>query len=114
MVLKLTIKEKCLDLRNSPVPDIIAKLKAFGGDVYVHDPYYDAVEVQEEYGIVLTDLKNIPAADAVVLAVAHRSFRNWAPQEWQNLLSENAVVVDVKSSAPRLEMEEAGFRVWRL
>ena len=114
LVLGLTFKEDCPDLRNSRVPDIIAELKAYGGDVYVHDPFCDAVEAREEYGVVLTDLKNIPAADAVVLAVAHRPFRSWAPQEWQNLLSENAVVVDVKGSAPRLELEEAGVRVWRL
>ena len=114
LVLGLTFKEDCPDLRNSRVPDIIAELKAYGGDVYVHDPFCDAVEAREEYGVVLTDLKNIPAADAVVLVVAHRPFRSWAPQEWQNLLSENAVVVDVKGSAPRLELEEAGVRVWRL
>ena len=114
LVLGLTFKEDCPDLRNSRVPDIIAELKAYGGDVYVHDPFCDAVEAREEYGVVLTDLKNIPAADAVVLAVAHRPFRTLAPQEWQNLLSENAVVVDVKGSAPRLELEEAGVRVWRL
>ena len=114
LVLGLTFKEDCPDLRNSRVPDIIAEMKAYGGDVYVHDPFCDAVEAREEYGVVLTDLKNIPAADAVVLAVAHRPFRSWAPQEWQNLLSESAVVVDVKGSAPRLELEEAGVRVWRL
>ena len=114
LVLGLTFKEDCPDLRNSNVPDVIAELKTYGGDVYVHDPFCDAVEAREEYGVVLTDLKNIPAADAVVLAVAHRPFRTWAPQEWQNLLAENAVVVDVKGSAPRLELEEAGVRVWRL
>ena len=114
LVLGLTFKEDCPDLRNSRVPDIIAELKAYGGDVYVHDPFCDAVEAREEYGVVLTDLKNIPAADAVVLAVAHRPYRTWALQEWRNLLSENAVVVDVKGSAPRLELEEAGVRVWRL
>ena len=114
LVLGLTFKEDCPDLRNSRVPHIIAELKAYGGDVYVHDPFCDALEAREEYGVVLTDLKNIPAAEAVVLAVAHRPFRSWAPQEWRNLLSENAVVVDVKGSAPRLELEEAGVRVWRL
>jgi len=101
-------------VRSLQKPNIIAELKAYGGDVYVHDPFCDALEAREEYGVVLTDLKNIPAAEAVVLAVAHRPFRSWAPQEWRNLLSENAVVVDVKGSAPRLELEEAGVRVWRL
>ena len=114
LVLGLTFKEDCPDLRNSRVPDIIAELTRYGCEVFVHDPFCDVVEAREEYGVVLTDLKNIPAADAVVLAVAHRPFRTWAPQEWQNLLSANAVVVDVKGSAPRLELEEAGVRVWRL
>ena len=114
LVLGLTFKEDCPDLRNSRVPDIIAELQAYGGDVYVHDPFCDAVQAREEYGVVLTDLKNIPAADAVVLAVAHRPFRSWAPQEWQNLLSENAVVVDVKEVVPRHELSEVGVRIWRL
>ena len=52
--------------------------------------------------------------EAIHLAVAHRPFRTWAPQEWQNLLSENAVVVDIKGSAPRRELENACVRVWRL
>ena len=52
--------------------------------------------------------------EAIHLAVAHRPSRTWAPQEWQNLLSENAVVVDFKGVVPRLELSEVGVRIWRL
>ena len=52
--------------------------------------------------------------EAIHLAVAHRPFRTWAPQKWWNLLSENAVVVDVKGSAPRHELSKVGVRIWRL
>ena len=52
--------------------------------------------------------------EAIHLAVAHRPFRTWAPQEWRNLLSENAVVVDVKGVVPRHDLSEVGVRIWRL
>ena len=52
--------------------------------------------------------------EAIHLAVAHRPFQSWAPQEWRNLLSENAVVVGVKGVVPRLELSEVGVRIWRL
>lgn len=73
LVLGITFKENCSDVRNSKVADIYTELQAFGVDVDVYDPWADAAKVQQEYGIDI-----IPSIskqyDAIVLAVAHREF----------------------------------------
>ena len=71
-------------------------------------------EAREEYGVELVNLEVVPAADAILLTVAHKLFREWSILQWKNKLSDNSVVIDVKGSVPRLELEEAGVRVWRL
>ena len=114
LVLGLTFKEDCPDLRNSRVPDILEELNAYGCELYVHDPYCDMDEAREEYGVELVNLEVVPAADAILLAVAHHLFREWSILQWKNKLSDKSVVIDVKGAAPRLELEEAGVRVWRL
>ena len=114
LVLGLTFKEDCPDLRNSRVPDILEELNAYGCELYVHDPYCDMDEAREEYGVELVNLEVVPAADAILLAVAHQSFREWSVLQWKKYLSDNSVVIDVKGAAPRQELENAGVRVWRL
>ena len=114
LVLGLTFKEDCPDLRNSRVPDILEELNAYGCELYVHDPYCDMDEAREEYGVELVNLEVVPAADAILLAVAHQSFREWSILQWKNKLSDNSVVIDVKGAAPRNELENVGVRVWRL
>ena len=71
-------------------------------------------EAREEDGVELVNLEVVPAADAILLAVAHKPFREWSILQWKKYLSHKSVVIDVKGSAPRLELEEAGVRVWRL
>ena len=114
LVLGLTFKEDCPDLRNSRVPDILEELNAYGCELYVHDPYCDMDEAREEYGVELVNLEVVPAVDAILLAVAHKPFREWSILQWKKYLLNKSVVIDVKGSAPRLELEEAGVRVWRL
>ena len=110
LVLGLTFKEDCPDLRNSRVPDILEELNAYGCEFYVHDPYCDIDEAREEYGVELVNLEVVPAADAILLAVAHQSFREWSVLQWKKYLSDNSVVLDVKGMAPRNELENAGVR----
>ena len=114
LVIGLTFKEDCPDLRNSLVPDILEELNAYGCELYVHDPYCDMDEASEEYGVKLVNLEVVPAADAILLAVAHQSFREWSILQWKKYLSDNSVVIDVKGVAPRQELENAGLSVWRL
>ncbi len=114
IVLGLTFKEDCADLRNSQVPDIIMELRSYGCEVLVHDPFCDPEEAQEEFGIQLTPNENLPRASAVILAVAHKMYRDWIPQEWLKLLLTQGVVTDVKNVVPAKQLEESGYLVWKL
>ncbi len=115
LVLGLTFKEDCPDLRNSRVPDIIQELKRYGCEVLVHDPYSDSKEAQVEYGVELIgNSENLPKVSAVVLAVAHRLYREWGVNQWLDKLIPRGVVVDVKGIAPKAALEEREIRVWRL
>jgi UDP-N-acetyl-D-galactosamine dehydrogenase len=92
LVLGITFKENCPDIRNSKVVDVIRELKSFGTKVDVYDPQADPDEVQHEYGFSL-----IPelgkSYHAVVLAVAHDDFKNI---DWSQLKAPGGVVYDVK------------------
>lgn len=74
LVMGLTFKENCPDLRNTRVVDVLAELKDYGIDVDVHDPWADAGEAQAEYGIDLIEAPKLGAYDGIIYAVAHDSF----------------------------------------
>ncbi|MGE4318649.1 MAG: Vi polysaccharide biosynthesis UDP-N-acetylglucosamine C-6 dehydrogenase TviB [Deferribacterales bacterium] len=98
LVLGITFKENCPDIRNSKVIDIIHELKDFGCDIDVYDPWADKEEVHEEYGLGLADnADKLSSYAAVVLAVAHSAFRKYEPEVMSLLDSSNIVVYDVKS-----------------
>lgn len=101
LVLGITFKENCPDIRNSKVIDLIRELRSFGCTVDVFDPWADAVEVQHEYGVELMHLP-LPArfADtyqALVLAVAHDEFKSIDVSD----KPEKMVVYDIKALLPR-------------
>jgi UDP-N-acetyl-D-glucosamine/UDP-N-acetyl-D-galactosamine dehydrogenase len=75
LILGLTFKENCPDLRNTRVLDVVAELRDHGVQVDVHDPWVDAVDVQKEYGLALVTTPELEAYDGVILAVAHDSYR---------------------------------------
>lgn len=91
LVLGITFKENCPDIRNSRVIDVINELKEFGCAVDVYDPWADKAEVKHEYGIDLTSGFVESKYDAIVLAVAHREFANLNIEKTQN-----TVVYDIK------------------
>jgi UDP-N-acetyl-D-galactosamine dehydrogenase len=74
LVLGLTFKENCPDVRNTKVADVVAELKNYGVEVDVHDPWVDAAEARHEYGIELVGKPAAGSYDAIVIAVAHREF----------------------------------------
>ncbi|MGL5426401.1 MAG: nucleotide sugar dehydrogenase [Cetobacterium sp.] len=74
LVMGLTFKENCPDLRNSKINDVIGELKEYGVEVLVHDPVADKKEAFLEYGIELVDLNNIPLVDGVIMAVKHNEY----------------------------------------
>ncbi len=94
LVLGITFKENCPDIRNSRVIDVIQELQEFGTDVSVYDPWADADEVKREYGLSLIDnfelkIKNY---DAIILAVAHNEFK-----ELDFTTEDHQVLFDIKS-----------------
>lgn len=92
LVLGITFKENCPDIRNSKVIDVIRELKEFGTYVDVYDPWASPEEVRHEYGIDL--LPSIGGTyDAVILAVAHKEFKDL---ELNSLKHEKTVIYDVK------------------
>ena len=115
VVLGLTFKEDCTDLRNSKVADLIANLQGFGLNVVVHDPIADPAEADHEYGIRLTPWHELPRkADAVVVAVSHRQYLEQPLAELLALLKPGGVFTDIKSSFDSAAIRAAGFRLWRL
>jgi UDP-N-acetyl-D-galactosamine dehydrogenase len=96
LVLGLTFKENCPDLRNSKVVDVISELKKYGANVEVHDPWIDPAEAEHEYGItpILTPEKGV--YDAIVLAVAHREFRELGIEAIRAFGKQPHVLYDIK------------------
>jgi UDP-N-acetyl-D-galactosamine dehydrogenase len=100
LILGLTFKENCPDLRNSRVVDIIAELKSFGVQVDVHDPWIEPAEAEREYGVVPVPAPAQGAYDAIVVAVAHRQFRDLGIAGVRALGKPGAVLYDVKYLFP--------------
>jgi UDP-N-acetyl-D-galactosamine dehydrogenase len=113
-VLGLTFKEDCADLRNSKVIDIIRELESYGVEVTVHDPEAGHQEALKEYGVRLLAWGDLPQAEAVVAAVAHKKFRDLSEDELVSKLRKNGVFVDVKSAFSSEILRRYGVRVWRL
>jgi UDP-N-acetyl-D-galactosamine dehydrogenase len=108
LVLGLTFKENCPDLRNTRVVDVVRELESFGAQVDVHDPWVDPEEAKTEYGIEPAPLPEQPLYDAIVLAVAHDRFRAMGAKAIRGLGHEGAVVYDLKYLLPG---EEADLRL---
>lgn len=100
LVLGLTFKENCPDLRNTRVVDVVRELEDYGIGVDVHDPWVDAKEAMEEYGIALTAEPRTAAYDAVVLAVAHDQFREMGAVEVAAFGKSHSIVYDLKHVFP--------------
>jgi UDP-N-acetyl-D-glucosamine/UDP-N-acetyl-D-galactosamine dehydrogenase len=100
LVLGLTFKENCPDIRNTKVVDMVAELEDLGVRVDVHDPWVDAVEARAEYGIELVEAPESGAYDAVVLAVAHNEFRALGAAGVRAFGTDAAVVYDIKHILP--------------
>jgi UDP-N-acetyl-D-galactosamine dehydrogenase len=114
VVLGLTFKENCPDLRNSKVIDVIQELRTYGVDVYVHDPIAAAGEARHEYGIELVEWDLLPRAAAIVGAVAHDEYRKRPLADYLSRLEPRGVVMDVKSMFDTAALRAEGVQTWRL
>jgi UDP-N-acetyl-D-galactosamine dehydrogenase len=115
IMLGLTFKENCSDLRNSKVADLVKELQDFGCEVHVHDPLAKPEQALHEYGITLSEWGQLPHnADAIVAAVSHAEY---ADQPVANLLAplkSGGVFIDIKSAYLPEAITAAGARLWRL
>ena len=104
LVLGITFKENCPDVRNTRVVDIVHVLEEYGADVTVCDPWASPEEVQREYGLAIESkvqsLKS-KAYSAIVLAVAHNQFAEMSEVELKGLCAEKSVIFDIKNVLPR-------------
>jgi UDP-N-acetyl-D-glucosamine/UDP-N-acetyl-D-galactosamine dehydrogenase len=113
-VLGLTFKENVPDIRNSKVIDIVRELAEFGVQTFVHDPMVAAEEALHEYGLRLSDWESLPAADALVLAVAHDQLLLRTPAELMGKIVRRGCLIDVKAVLDAELFRREGLRVWRL
>ena len=105
LILGLTFKENCPDLRNTRVIDVIAELREYGVHVDVHDPWVDAADVQQEYGLALVTTPEPEAYDGVILAVVHDSYREAGAAALRGYGSPGHVFCDLKSVFGREESD---------
>jgi len=100
LVLGLTFKENCPDLRNSKVADVVRELRQYGAEVDVHDPWIDAEEAEHEYDIRPIKRVRDGVYDAAVLAVGHAQFREMGMEKLRKACKKNHVVYDIKYLFP--------------
>ena len=99
LILGITFKENCPDIRNTKIVDIYSTLSEYTSNITIYDPWADSAEVKKEYNIdIINKLDASNRYDAVILGVAHKEFMSL---DINSLLSDNAVVYDVKGILPR-------------
>lgn len=99
LIMGITFKENCPDVRNTRVVDIYKELKQFGLEVDIYDPWADAAEVANEYGLhILNHLEESVVYDAIIVAVAHNEFLGF---DYQKIKRNNGVIFDTKACLDR-------------
>ena len=118
VLLGLTFKENCPDIRNSKVEDIINRLREYGVSPVVVDPWAGVQEAMREYNVELKTMEDARGADCIIVAVAHNEFKAISVDELDALYADCAnsekVLIDVKGLYSIKEIEERGFSYWRL
>ena len=118
VILGLTFKENCPDTRNSKVNDIIVELGEYGIKPIVVDPWASARDAMYEYGVTLTKIEDVTDADCVIVAVAHREFRELGLERIRTLFKpgadESKVLIDVKGLYKVEDLKGSGIKWWRL
>ena len=112
LVLGMTFKENVSDIRNSKVVDVVRELMEFGVNVQIHDPHANPNEVAHEYGLSMTDAIG-QQYDAVIVAVAHKSFENLNLDKFREISRDKLMLFDLKGIYDRAELRD-GELIWRL
>ena len=113
-VLGLTFKEDIPDIRNSKVVDILNELREFGVEAHVHDPLASAEDALHEYGVKLRSWDELPAADALILAVPHKRYLEMPSAQILKKIVRGGCLIDIKSVLDAQAFRREGLRVWRL
>jgi UDP-N-acetyl-D-glucosamine/UDP-N-acetyl-D-galactosamine dehydrogenase len=118
VILGVTFKENCPDIRNSKVVDIINRLNEYGINPIVVDPQANKVEAKQVYDIEIADLDSIKDADCLVFAVSHNEFKEMDLNQMGSMFSDmdnqEKVIIDIKSILNKVEIKEQGYNYWRL
>ena len=96
LLLGITFKENCPDIRNTKVVDIAHELESYHVNLDIYDPWAESDEVNEEYGLSLVDKPEAGKYDAIIAAVAHNEFKQWSNEELRKLGKDQAVIFDLK------------------
>jgi len=107
LILGLTFKENCPDIRNTRVIDIVKELRGYNVEIDVYDPWADKVETCHEYGIELIDQPRPGHYDAIILAVGHQQFRDMGAAAIRALGKPESVIFDVKYVLPKTDVDES-------
>lgn len=116
-ILGFTFKENCPDTRNTKIIDIYNELKEYGITAVVTDDNADVAEAKRLYGIEFTPMSEIKECDAVILAVAHESYKTLTMKDMDALYADNGkakVLTDLKGILDRKAYQDAGYIYWRL
>lgn len=118
VIMGITFKENCPDTRNSKVEDIIVRLKEYGINPIVVDPWSTPEDAKREYNVDLAPLEDIKDADCIVFAVAHNEFKSMSLADVDKLYTdckpEEKVLIDVKGIFDKKSVEKTGYKYWRL
>jgi UDP-N-acetyl-D-galactosamine dehydrogenase len=93
----LTFKENCPDIRNSGIKNVITKLKNFGCELNLYDPYVDRKEIKQMYDIYPNSKLNKNRYDAVLIAVAHNTFKTIGLSNIRDLCKKKHLIFDLKN-----------------
>jgi len=105
LVMGLTFKENCPDLRNTRVVDVVNELKEYKIAVDVHDPWINAAESEHEYGITPIEEPEQGAYDAIILAVGYHQFKTMGAQDIRGLGKSEHILYDLKYTLPKAEVD---------
>jgi UDP-N-acetyl-D-galactosamine dehydrogenase len=100
LILGLTFKENCPDIRNTRVIDMVAELQSYGATVDIYDPWVDAAEAKAELGIEMIEKLSNSSYDAIILAVPHDQFREMGAEQLLHLGKQKSVFYDIKHILP--------------
>lgn len=105
LILGLTFKENCPDIRNTRVVDIVKEFKEYGANVDVYDPWVNAQEAEHEYGIKPIAQPALGKYDAIVVAVSHNEFKSLGAEKIREFGRRDSVLYDIKCVLPKSQVD---------